>query len=206
MSLVFYTNPQSRGRMVRWMLEETGAPYETVVVNYGPDMKAPDYLAINPMGKVPALVHDGAVITETAGIIAYLADAFPAAGLAPALGSPLRGPYTRWMFFAAGPLEAGIMNQGMGLAVPPGRDRMAGYGTFDQVMNVTAAAVSKTPYLLGDMFSAADLYLGSQIAFGTVFKIIPPRPEFTDYIARIYARPAAARARDIDEKFVVPST
>jgi glutathione S-transferase len=124
--LIFYTNPQSRGRIVRWMLEEVGQPYRTELLNYGTTMKAPEYLTVNPMGKVPALRHGDTVVTETAAICAYLADAFPEAGLAPAPGDRLRGPYFRWLFFAAGPIEAAASNKALGFVVPEGRERMMG--------------------------------------------------------------------------------
>src|SRR5579863_4920756 len=143
--LIFYTNPMSRGRIVRWMLEEVGRPYRTELLDYGTTMKAPAYLAINPMGKVPALRHGDTVVTETAAICAYLADAFPAAGLAPPHGHPLRGPYYRWLFFGAGPLEAAWTNQALGVSVPPDRERMAGYGTFAAVMHALEGAVSRAP-------------------------------------------------------------
>ena len=149
--LVFYTNPMSRGRIVRWMLEEVGQPYRTELLEYATTMKAPEYLAINPMGKVPALRHGNTVITETAAICAYLADAFPAAGLAPPPGDRLRGPYYRWLFFAAGPLEAAWTNQVMGFIVPPDKQRMSGYGSFAAVIDVLEAAVSRGPYLAGDI-------------------------------------------------------
>jgi glutathione S-transferase len=200
MSLTFYTNPMSRGRMVRWMLEEIGAPYETVILEYGPAMKGAEYLAINPMGKIPAIVHHDVAITETAAIIAYLAEAFPEAGLAPSLHSPKRGAYHRWMYFAAGPLEMGIMNTAMGLDVPAGRERMAGYGTFALLQDVTEQLVSQGPYILGDEFSAVDVYLGSQIGFGMMFKAVEPRPAFVDYVKRIHARSAAMRAQEIEDK------
>jgi hypothetical protein len=128
--LVFYTHPMSRGRIVRWMLEEIGQPYRTELLEYGTTMKAPEYLAINPMGKVPAIRHGGVVVTEAAAICAYLADAFPAAGLAPPREDPQRGPYYRWLFFAAGPVEAAITNKALGVEIPAERERMAGYGTF----------------------------------------------------------------------------
>jgi len=200
MSLTFYTNPMSRGRMVRWMLEEIGAPYETVIMEYGPAMKGAEYLAINPMGKIPAIVHHDVPITETAAIIAYLAEAFPDAGLAPSLHSPKRGAYHRWMYFAAGPLEMGIMNTAMGLDVPAGRERMAGYGTFALLQDVTEQLVSQGPYILGDEFSAVDVYLGSQLGFGMMFKSVEPRPAFIDYVKRLHARPAAMRAQEIEDK------
>jgi len=197
--LVFYTNPASRGRTVRWMLEEVGQPYRTELLDYATTMKAPEYLAINPMGKVPALRHGDTVITECAAICAYLADAFPAARLAPPSGSRLRGPYYRWLFFVAGPLEAAWTNKAMGFVVPPERERMMGYGSFETVVNVLEGVVSKGPYLVGDAFSAADLYLGSQLGFGLQFGMIEKRPAIVDYVGRLSARPAAVRAKEIDD-------
>src|SRR5216110_2034177 len=119
--LVFYTNPMSRGRIVRWMLEEVGQPYRTELLDYGTTMKAPAYLAVNPMGKVPAIRHGDTIVTEGPAICAYLADAFPEAGLAPPPGDPRRGPYYRWLFFAHGPLEQAVVNQAFGFAVPEAR-------------------------------------------------------------------------------------
>src|SRR5580658_8843327 len=140
--LVFYTNPRSRGRIVRWMLEEIGQPYRTEILDYGTTMKAPNYLTVNPMGKVPALVHGDVVVTEAGAICAYLADAFPKARLAPPPGDRLRAPYYRWMFFAAGPIEAAASNKALGFVVPQGREGMMGYGTTDRVMAVLEQAVS----------------------------------------------------------------
>src|SRR5580700_164269 len=145
--LVLYTNPQSRGRIARWILEEVGQPYKVELLDYASTMKGPAYLAINPMGKVPALRHGDAVITETAAICAYLADAFPQAKLAPPPGDRLRAPYYRWMFFAAGPVEAAISNKSLGFVVPQGRERMIGYGRFETVMAALEAAVSRADYL-----------------------------------------------------------
>jgi glutathione S-transferase len=197
--LVFYTNPMSRGRVVRWMLEEIGAPYRCELLDYATTMKGPEYLAVNPMGKVPALRHGDTVITETAAICAYLADAFPAAGLAPPPGDRLRGPYYRWLFFGAGPLEAAWTNQAMGFTVPPDKQRMSGYGSFEQVMDVLEDAVSRGPYLAGASFTAADLYVGSHIGFGLQFGMIAKRPAFERYVAHLTARPAAMRAKQIDD-------
>jgi glutathione S-transferase len=196
--LIFYTNPMSRGRVVRWMLEEVGQPYRTELLDYGTTMKAPAYLAINPMGKVPALRHGEMVMTEAAAICAYLADAFPAAGLAPRAGDWRRGPYYRWLFFGAGPVEAATTNKAMGFVLPEGRERMAGYGCMEDVLRVLEAAVGRSDYLLGDVFSAADVYLGSQIGWGMAFGTLEKRPAFERYWARINNRPAAVRARDID--------
>ncbi len=200
--IVFYTHPMSRGRVARWMLEEVGQPYRTEIVEYGPAMKGPEYLAINPMGKVPALRHGEIVVTECAAICAYLADVFPEAGLAPASGDALRGPYYRWLFFAAGPLDAAASNHALGFAVPEGRERMMGYGTYGDVMNTLERAVEGREYLVGDRFSAADLYLGSHLGFGMQFGAIEKRPAFQRYWARLADRPAAVRARAIDDALV----
>ncbi|WP_428392243.1 glutathione S-transferase family protein [Lichenicoccus sp.] len=196
--LVFYTNPMSRGRIVRWMLEETGAPYRTELVAFGAT-KTPAFLAVNPMGKVPALRHGETVITEGAAICAYLADAFPEAGLAPAPGDRLRGAYYRWLFFGAGPFEAATSNQALGFVVPENRESMIGYGRIATVLDVLEEAVSRHDHLLGAQFTAADVYVGSQIGFGMMFRTIAPRPAFERYWTRISARPAAVRAREIDD-------
>ena len=200
--LVLYTNPQSRGRIARWMLEEVGQPYKTEVLDYATSAKSPAYLAINPMGKVPALRHGDAVVTETAAICAYLADAFPQAKLAPPPGDRLRAPYYRWLFFAAGPIEAAVSNKALGFVVPQGREGMMGYGTTDRVMAVLEQAVSAAEYLVGDTFTAADLYVGAQIGFGLMFGTIEKRPAFLQYWQRLSARPAAVRAREKDDALV----
>jgi len=204
--LVFYTNPQSRGRVVRWMLEEVGQPYRTELLEFGAAMKSAEYRRINPMGKVPALCHGSTVVTEGAAICAYLADAFPAAQLAPASGSLLRGPYYRWLFFAAGPVEAAASNRALGLSVPAGREAMMGYGTYELAMQVLEQAVSGGDYLVGDRFSAADVYLGSHIGFGMQFGTIEKRPAFERYWARISARPAKQRADEKDNALLKPRT
>ena len=197
--LIFYTNPQSRGRVVRWMLEEVGEPYRTELLDYDTTMKAPAYLAVNPMGKVPALRHGETVITEAAAICAYLADAFPDAGLSPAPGDRLRGPYYRWLFFAAGPVEAAASNHALGLVVPEGRERMIGYGSYKDVMNALEAAVSQGDYLVGDRFTAADVYVGSHVGFGLQFGTFEKRAAFERYVARLAARAAFQRAQKIDD-------
>jgi glutathione S-transferase len=200
--LVFYTNPMSRGRIVRWMLEEVGRPYRTELLDYGTTMKAPAYLAINPMGKVPALRHGDTVVTEGAAICCYLADAFPEAGLAPPPGDRERGPYYRWLFFAAGPLEAAATNKALGVEVPPDRKRMAGYGSLADVVATLEAALSERDYLVGDGLSAADVYVGSHIGWGMMFGTLEKRPAFERYFERISTRPAAVRAREIDDALV----
>ncbi len=205
--LVFYTNPMSRGRIVRWMLEELGQPYETRVLAYGPEMKSPDYLAINPMGKVPAIRHGKAVVTECAAICCYLADAFPEAGLAPPHGSPLRAPYYRWMFFAAGPVEAAITNRSFGFDLPddPQARGRAGWGSYESVCDALEALLADgRDHVTGDAFSAADVYVGAQIIWGLQFGTLPERPGFKAYAERLQARPAARRARQIDDALMPP--
>jgi glutathione S-transferase len=194
--LVFFTNPNSRGGIVRWMLEETGAPYVTQVVAYGAYMSSPEYRAINPMRKVPAIRHKGHVVTEAAAICAYLADAFPDAGLAPALNA--RAFYYRWLFFAAGPLEAAVINTALGFAAPEGKSRMIGYGDFERTLDTLEGAVTANPYVAGEMLTAADVYIGSQIGAGLMFNSLPARPAFQAYWARLMERPAlvAGRAKD----------
>ncbi|KQY28867.1 glutathione S-transferase [Caulobacter sp. Root487D2Y] len=200
--LVFYTNPMSRGRIVRWMLEEVGAPYRTVVLDYASTMKAPEYLAINPMGKVPAITHRGVTVTEGAAICAYLADAFPEAGLAPPTTSPARGTYYRWLMFACGPVEAAVTNKSMGFVVPDDRKPMAGYGCLEDTLNALEQAVAGKTYIAGDKFSAADVYVGSQIGWGMMFGSIEKRPAFEAYWAGISQRPAAKRAAEIDDALI----
>lgn len=201
-TLTFYTNPMSRGRIARWMLEEVGQPYETVVLQYGTTMKAPEYLAINPMGKVPAIKHGDVVVTECAAVCAYLADAFPEANLAPPAGDKQRGAYYRWMFYGAGPVEAMASNTALGVVVPDDKRGMVGYGSRDDVINTLEKAVSQNEYLLGGRFSAADVYLGAQIGWGLQFGTLDKRPAFEAYVSRIMSRPAAVRAREIDDALV----
>ncbi len=200
--LTFYTNPMSRGRIIRWMLEEVGQPYETKVMQYGGDLKSEAFLSVNPMGKVPVVVHDGHVVTECAAISAYLADAFPQAALAPPPGDGLRAAYYRWLFFGAGPVEAAVTNKALQLEVPPGREGMAGYGSFDLTMQTLEHALAGREYLVGDRFSAADLYVGSQLGWGMMFGTIDKRPAFAAYFERLSARPAYIKARDLDDALI----
>ncbi len=188
MSLTLYTNPQSRGQIARWMLEEVGETYITVTLDYGTTMKAPEYLAINPMGKVPAIVHDGKVVTETAAICAYLADAFPQKNLAPALND--RADYYRWLFFTAGPVEAAVTNRNLGVTPTAQQQGFVGYGDYDRVINVLEQALTDKAFIAGDQFTAADVYVGSQLYWGTTFKTIPMRPSFEVYLNNLYERPA----------------
>jgi len=197
--VVFYTHPWSRGRIVRWMLEEVGVPYETKVIDYGPAMKSSDYLAVNPMGKVPALAHGDHVITESAAIIAYLADAFPDAGLAPPAGSALRGPYYRWLFFAAGPLETAVLNEVLDLAVPDDKRGMVGYGTLETTLAALENALKGRDTLVGDSFTAADLYVAAHLGWYLEQGIIQARPDFVRYAELHGSRPAMKRATKIDD-------
>ncbi len=203
--LVLYTHPMSRGRIARWMLEEVGQPYRAEILGYGAPMKDETFRRLNPLGKVPVLVHDETVVCETAAICAYLADAFPAAGLAPAIDDPRRGTYYRWLFFGAGPVEAAVANHALGVAVPPERQAMVGYGRFETVMDGLESALASGPYILGDRFSAADVYIGAQIGFGLRFGTIENRPAFRRYFAGLEARPAAVRARVIDDALIPAS-
>lgn len=195
--LVFYTHPMSRGRIARWMLEEVGAPYRTEILDFATSMKDPAYLAINPMGKVPAIRHGETTVTECAAICAYLADTFPDAGLAPPSGE--RGAYYRWLFFAAGPVEAAVTNKALGVEVPADKRGMAGYGSLEAVVSTLEKAVDRNEYLAGDRFSAADIYVGAQVGWGLQFGTIDKRPAFERYVARVTDRDAYRRARQLDD-------
>jgi glutathione S-transferase len=195
--LVFYTNPQSRGQTVRWMLEEIGQPYETQVLDYASTMKQEPYLSINPMGKVPALAHRGKVVTEVAAIICYLAEAFPEAGLAPRDDAE-RADYYRWIFFVAGPIEAAFSNKSAGWEPDTDKQRMFGYGTYDLAINTLEKALTGKRYIAGDRFTAADLLVGAYVNFMLAFNLLEPRPVFTDYAARMTDRDSYRRAKEID--------
>jgi glutathione S-transferase len=197
--LIFYTNPQSRGRIIRWMLEELGQPYETEIIQYQ-DLRNEAYLAVNPMGKIPAIKHRGHVVTECAAICAYLADVFPQAGLGPR--DDERADYYRWLFYAAGPLEAAVSNQAMGWIPTPERERMFGYGNFDKVVAVLDELFSLRDYVCGERFTAADVYVGSQIMFPLQFNMLPEKESFLRYRDRLRARPAFKRAAEIDDKLI----
>lgn len=196
--LIFFTNPMSRGRIVRMMLEEVGADYETTILDYGA-MRTPDYLAVNPMAKVPAIIHRGTVVTESAAICAYLADTFPDAGLAPPLSE--RGPYYRWLFFGAGPVEAAVTNATLKVDTsdPQIRGRV-GYGDLGSVLDTLEGLLADgRTWLLGKSFSAVDVYLGSQISWGLMFGTIEERPAFVSYAGRLQGRPAVQRAAAKDD-------
>mgnify|MGYP000400668505 CR=1 FL=1 len=195
--LIFYTNPMSRGRIIRWMLEEVGVDYDVKPVAYGEEMKSAPFIDVNPMGKVPAIQHKGQTVTECAAICAYLADAFPEKGLAPAMSD--RANYYRWMFFAAGPLEAAVTNGALGFIPKDDQKRMAGYGDKETTLNALAKAVSAYAFIAGPDFTAADVYVGAQIAWGMQFGTIEKRPEFEAYTAKFMQRPAYIRAGELDD-------
>ncbi|WP_443026796.1 glutathione S-transferase family protein [Sphingomonas sp. LT1P40] len=199
MTMKLYTNPMSRGRIGRWALEEVGVDYEVEVIDYGP--RPPAFLAVNPMGKVPTIVHDGVVVTECAAICAYLGDAFPAAGLAPALDK--RADYYRWLFFAAGPLEQAVTSKAMGwdAAGDPQKAGMLGFGDFDRTIDTLEAAVAAVGdgWLAADHFTMADLYVGAHLSWGTQFGTIPKRDSFVAFVERVTGREAAVRAAAKDD-------
>ena len=200
MALTFYTNPQSRGATVRWMLEEVGEPYDTEILTYGGTMKSEPYLSINPMGKVPAIVHDGKVVTEVAAICCYLADAFPKAGLAPEPSD--RADYYRWIFFTSGPVEAAFSNKAAGFEPAPERQMMFGYGTYDTAIANLERALTGRDYIAAGRFTAADLFVGAMVGFMLQFNLLEPKPAFTDYAARVTDRPAYRRAKAIDAALI----
>lgn len=198
--LTFYTNPQSRGGIVRWLLEELGVPYDTVVLDYGTTMKGADYLAINPMGKVPAIKHGDQVVTECAAICAYLADAFPDKSMLPPPAH--RGAYYRWLFFGAGPLEAIFTAKAIGWEVPADKQGMAGFGSFDLAIDTIESAVAGKSFIAGDAFSAADVYVASLLDFMLNFKLLEPRAAFDAYLGALRERPAYKRAKEIDAALI----
>lgn len=194
----FWTNPMSRGQIAHWMLEELGQPYTTNWLDWGPGAggnKSPDYLAINPMGKVPTVRHDGKVITEAAAICLYLADAFPQAKLKPDAAG--LADYYRFTLFAAGPVEQAVTARAVGWQAPEGRDGMLGFGSFDATVNTLEQLLTGRDYVCGDRFTAADVYVGSTVDWGLSFKTIPTRPAFEAYAARLRERPGYKSAKAI---------
>ncbi len=193
--IVFYHNPRSRAQMAHWMLEEVGAPYRIVPIDFTKgEHKSPSFLALNPMGKLPTIVHRGTVVTETAAIIAYLADAFPDAGLAPPPGDTARGTYYRWLFFGAGCIEPALVDQMLKRPLPEQKGAV-GWGSYDDVLRTLKTALGQGPYLLGDRFSAADVYVGSELRWGMMFGAPGLKGEklFDDYVSCLNARPALQR-------------
>jgi glutathione S-transferase len=198
--LTLYHAAPSRSSIVRWMLEEIGEPYEIQLLSLSKgENRAPDYLAVNAMGKVPALRHGDAVITEAAAICAYLADEFPRAKLNVPLGDARRGPYLKWLFFGPSCIEPAMMDR----AFPrkeEARRAALGYGDFDTVIKVLTDAVARGPYILGEQFTAADVVVGSTLRFGMLFKLLPEQPEFTAYTGRLAQRPALLRSEAKDKE------
>ena len=196
-ALVLYTHPQSRGRVARWILEEAGIAYTTEIVEYGPaGMKSPAYLEINPMGKVPALRRGNVIVTENAAICAWVADAYPAAGLAPAVDDPARADYLRWLFFVAGPLEAAMLAKIGGGTVEPG---LAGYGRIEDVLATLERLLTGRAHVAGNRFTAADLMMASYLGWYMQTGVLEKRPAFEAYAGRHWTRPAAVRAKSIDD-------
>ena len=197
--LIFYTNPMSRGQIVRWMLEEVGEPYETRIIGYD-EMGGDAYRAVNPMMKVPAIEHGGRIVTEGAAICAYLADVFPAAGLAPR--DEEKADYYRWLFFAAGPVEQAVTARSFKFEPDGEQQRSAGFGSYDRVMDTLAGHLAGSDYVCGDRFTAADVYVGSHVMWGLQFGTFPDRKEFADYAARLGEREAYRRGKDIDNGLI----
>jgi glutathione S-transferase len=198
--IIFYHNPMSRGQIIRWMLEEVGAPYDTEILDFASRMKGDEYRAINPMMKVPAIVHNDHVVTECAAICAYLADAFPEAGLGPREAE--KADYYRWLFFAAGPLEQATTNKAAGFEPTTDRQRMFGYGHYDLAINTLADHLAGRDYVCGPRFTAADVYVGSAVMWGTQFGMLPKLDPFTVYGERLSRREAYRRGKDEDNQLI----
>ena len=198
--LTLYHAAPSRSSVVRWMLEELGEPYDLVLLSLAKeDQRKPEYLAINPMGKVPSLKHGDAVVSEVAAICTYLADEFPHARLNIPVGDPRRGPYLKWLFFSPTCIEAAVLDKAAPRKETPRRG-MVGYGDFDTVMDVIGKGVARGPYLMGDQFTAADVVVGSMLRWGMMFNLLPERPEFRAYVDRLEQRPALQRATGLDRE------
>jgi glutathione S-transferase len=198
--LTLYHAAPSRSSIVRWMLEELGEPYDLHVLSLAKgEQRDPSYLAVNPMGKVPALRHGDVVVTEAAAICTYLADEFPEARLNVPVGDPSRGAYLKWLFFSPGCIEPAITDRAFPRQEEPRRSTL-GYGDFDTVMNVVARAVEPGPYLMGEQFTAADIVVGSTLRWGMMFGLLPTRPEFMAYVGRLEQRPALQRATALDQE------
>jgi glutathione S-transferase len=192
-----YWAPRTRSLRALWVLEEAGAPYERVRLDLSiGEQKSPEFRAINPMAKVPALTDGPVAVAESGAICAYVADTYPAASLAPPLGDPARGRYLQWLFFSPGCIEQAFLVESAKAQVRP---ESAGFGEFDRVFDVLEAAVATGPWLLGERFSAADVMIGLDLHFGIdIFKLVPSRPVLRAYVDRCLARPALERAKAIE--------
>lgn len=196
-SLVFFHNPHSRSCMIRALLEELGADYEQCVIDFRTDeQRSPDYLAVNPLGKVPAIRAGGEVVTETVALYVWLADLYPQAGLAPALDDPQRGTYLRWLVFYAACMEPAIGDKA--LKREPGPHMQSPYGDFDSVVAAISAPIERGPWLLGERFTAADVLWGNALGWITGFGMLEATPAIASYIERVKARPAQQRAQQAD--------
>lgn len=198
--ITFYTNPQSRGQIVHWLLEELGVPYKTKWIEYGEQMKSAEYLAVNPMGKVPAVKHGNVVITEVAAICSYLAIRFSEKGLVPGPDDPQLANFYRWMFFASGPLEMATTVKAVGWEATQEQSRMLSYGSYNDTLSALEVALSPGPYICGEQFTAVDVYLGSALNWGMQFGSVEKRPIFEEYAARLQQRPAAKRCIQLNEE------
>jgi glutathione S-transferase len=198
--LVFFHGPKTRSTGVFILLEELGAPYELRLVNMKVmEHRQSAYLAINPMGKVPAILHGDALVTEQGAIYIYLADYFAKAGLAPAIDDPLRGAYLRWLVFYGSCVEPACVDKAM--KREPGTLAMSPYGTFEAMLETIVAQLRKGPWLLGERFSAADILYGTALGWMTKFGIVPALPEIMDYISRVGARPSFAKVNALDAQY-----
>ncbi len=198
--IIFYHNPMSRGQIIRWMLEEVGAPYDTEILDYASSMKDEAYRAVNPMMKVPAISHNGKIVTECAAICAYLADVFPEAGMGPRENE--KADYYRWLFFAAGPLEQAVTNKAVGFEPSAERERMFGYGNYDLAVNTLANHLADRDYVCGSRFTAADVYVGSAVLWGVQFGTMPNLDSFVAYADRVSQREAYQRGKDEDNQLI----
>jgi glutathione S-transferase len=203
--VTFFHAPQSRSAGALVLLEELGADYELRVLNLKQgDQRKPEYLRINPMGKVPAIVHDGALVTEQGAVYAYLADLYPEAGIAPAIGDPLRGPYLRWLFYYGSSFEPALIDKAM--KREPAPPSTSPYGDYDTMLKTLTDQLAPGPWLLGERFTAADVLWGTALRWTTSFKLVPETPVIAGYIARVAARPAVARAAAIDAELAAKAT
>lgn len=198
--IVLYTNPQSRGQIAHWMLEELGEPYDVQWIEYGDQMKGEEYLAINPMGKVPAITHRGKVVTECPAICTYLAAVFPEKQLMPEADDPRLADYYRWLFFAAGPLEQAISYHSLNIEAPEGSSRSLGFGTYTDALNALELALQNGPYICGELFTAADVYVGSHVYWGLQFGTMEKRPLFEEYGGRLLQRRALQATQQINQQ------
>ncbi|QRP63949.1 glutathione S-transferase family protein [Rhodanobacter sp. FDAARGOS 1247] len=197
----FFHSPQSRSAGTRALLEELAADYELHVLSLkAGEQRQPAYLAINPMGKVPAIHHDGALVTEQPAVFIYLTDLYAEAGLAPPIGDPLRGPYLRWLVFYGSCFEPAVTDRS--LQREPASTSTCGYGDYDTMLKTVVDQLEKGPYLLGERFSAADVLWGTALNWTTLFKLVPELPVIRAYIGRVLARPGVQRAAALDAELV----